>query len=46
MNIRDIIRDVLKEATSTSTGSRGSYIAPISFGISIKIGPGLPFCAI
>ena len=33
MNIRDIIRDVLKEATSTSTGSRGSYIAPISFGI-------------
>jgi hypothetical protein len=33
MNIRDIIRDVLKEATSTSTGGRGSYIAPLSFGI-------------
>jgi hypothetical protein len=33
MNIRDIIRDVLREATSTSTGGRGSYIAPLSFGI-------------
>ena len=33
MNIRDIIRDVLKEATSTSTGSRGSYNAPLSLGV-------------
>jgi len=33
MDIREIIRKVLKEATSTSTGSRGSYIAPISFGV-------------
>jgi hypothetical protein len=33
MDIREIIRKVLKEATSTSSGSRGSYIAPISFGV-------------
>lgn len=33
MNIRDIIKKVLNEATSTSTGGRGSYVAPISFGI-------------
>ena len=31
--IDDIIKKVLREATSTSIGARGSYIAPISFGI-------------
>ena len=33
MNIRNIIKEILKEATSTSMGARGSYVAPISFGI-------------
>ena len=33
MNIREIIRKALQESTSTSTGGRGSYISPISFGI-------------
>jgi hypothetical protein len=33
MNIREIIRKVLNESTSTSTNGRGSYIAPVSFGI-------------
>jgi hypothetical protein len=33
MNIREIIRKVLEESTSTSTGSGGAYIAPLSFGI-------------
>jgi len=31
--INEIVRRIIQEATSTSTGGRGSYIAPISFGI-------------
>ena len=31
--IDDIIKKVLREATGTSTGSRGSYIAPLSYGL-------------
>ena len=33
--IEDIIKKILNEATSTSTGSRGSYIAPMSPGIRV-----------
>jgi len=29
----DIIKKVLREATGTSTGSRGSYIAPLTYGL-------------
>jgi hypothetical protein len=31
--IEDIIKKIIREATSTSTGSRGSYIAPLMPGI-------------
>lgn len=44
MNLRDIIKKVLLEATSTGTGGRGSYIAPISFGIrEFEDGSNQPF---
>ena len=33
MDIREIIRKVLKESTSTSSGARGSYIAPLTLGL-------------
>jgi hypothetical protein len=33
MDIREIIKKVLQEATSDSSGGRGSYISPLSFGI-------------
>ena len=33
--IEDIIKKILNEATSTSTGSRGSYIAPMAPGIRV-----------
>jgi hypothetical protein len=29
----DIIKKVLQEATGTSTGSRGSYVAPLTYGL-------------
>jgi len=35
MNINQILRKILKEATSDSSGSRGSYIAPLQPGIRI-----------
>jgi hypothetical protein len=31
--IEDIIKKIIREATSTSTGSRGSYIAPLMPGL-------------
>lgn len=33
MDIREIIKKVLKESTSTSSGARGSYIAPLTLGL-------------
>lgn len=33
MNINQILRKILKEATSDSSGSRGSYVAPLEPGV-------------
>ena len=33
MDVREIIKKILKEATSDSTGARGSYILPLQPGL-------------